>query len=193
MYCGNEVEGKQTSACLILYDNYENAEKLGEKKAKKIIQLAGAKIEEPTYASPVGSHGTSPGSSSSLTDKSCHFLVMEKNEFHEFQCDSADMKVHWLKLLTLLAMFPYSVIPEEPQLNPISESFRAKLDPKLYGAGECVWLVVVGGQLTQKLINLILPLNVINAPYSYNPPPPYCFGPPNLKLVLPKSSRLLRW
>jgi hypothetical protein len=142
VYCGNEVEGKQTSACLILYDNYENAEKLGEKKAKKIIQLVGAKIEEPTYASPVGSHGTSPGSSSSLTDKSCHFLVMEKNEFHEFQCDSADMKVHWLKLLTLLAMFPYSVIPEEPQLNPISESFRAKLDPKLYGA-DSAWAVYI--------------------------------------------------
>ena len=52
-----------------------------------------------------------------------------------------------------------------------------------------VWLVVVGGQLTQKLINLILPLNVINgAPYSNNPPPPYWFGPPNLELFLPKSS-----
>ena len=135
MYCGNDVEGKQTSACLILYDNYENVEKLGEKKAKKIIDLASAKIEEPTCASPVGSHGTSPRSSSSLTDKSCRFLVMETNGVHEFQCASADMKVQWLKLLTRLAMFPYSVIPEEPQLNP-----ESKLDPKLYGGGE--WCVV---------------------------------------------------
>ena len=141
MYCGNEIEGKQTSACLTLYENYENAEKLGEKKAKKIIQLAGAKIEEPTYASPVGTHG-SPGSNSLSVEKSSQFLVIEKSEVHEFQCDSGEMKVHWLKLLTLLTMFPYSVIPEEPQLNPISESFRAKLDPKLYGAGVCVHVCV---------------------------------------------------
>ena len=161
MYCGHAVEGQQTSACLILYNNYE---KLGEKKAKKIIQLAGAKIEEPTYTSPVGSHGTSPGSSSSLTDTSCHFLVMEKNEVHEFQCDSADRTVHWLKLLTLLAMFPYSVIPEEPQLNPISESFRAKLNPKLYGAGE--WCVVGCGwwSINTETNQLNPPLNVINVP-----------------------------
>ena len=141
MYCGNEIDGKQTSACITLYENYENAEKLGEKKAKKIIQLAGAKIEEPTYVSPVGSHG-SPGANSSSAEKASQLLVIEKNEVHELQCDSSETKVHWLKLLTLLTMFPYSVIPEEPQLNPISESFRAKLDPKLYGAGECVWLIV---------------------------------------------------
>ena len=155
------MEGKQTSACLILY---ENAANLGEKTAKKILQLAGAKIKEPTYASPVGSHGTSPGASSSVTDTSCHFLVMEKNEVHEFQCDSAAMKVHWLKLLTLLAMFPYSVIPEEPQLNPISESFRAKLNSKLYGAGE--WCVVGCGwwSLNTETNQLDPPLNVIKCP-----------------------------
>ena len=111
VHSGNERDGQQTSACLIVYKNYE---KLGEKKAIKIIQLAGAKIKEPTYASPVGSHG-SPGS------KSSQFLVIEKNKVHELRCDSGEMKVHWLKLLTLLTMFPYSVIPEEPQLNPFSK------------------------------------------------------------------------
>ena len=30
----------------------------------------------------------------------------------------------------------YSAIPEEPKADPISESFRAMVDPNLYGAGE---------------------------------------------------------
>lgn len=122
---------------MAIYDNYEHVEKLGEKnkKPKKVIQLLGAKIEEPTYASPVGSHGTSPSSSGLTADKECQFLVILTSEVSEFRCDSADTKVHWIKLLTLLTMFPTSAIPEEPRSNPIRESFRYKLDPKIYGAG----------------------------------------------------------
>lgn len=135
MHCGSDVDGKTQSACIAIYDNYDQVEKIGEKtkKPKKVIQLQGAKIEEAMYASPVGSHGTSPSSSN---QSSCLFLVILTNEVSEFRSDSPDTKVHWLKLLTLLAMFPYSPIPEEPRSNPISESFRYKLDPKSYGAGE---------------------------------------------------------
>lgn len=134
MFCGSDVDGKRQSACIAIYDNYEQVEKIGEKnkKPKKVIQLQGAKIEEPMYASPVGSHGTSPTSSN---QSSCQFLVILTNEVNEFQSDCSDTKVHWLKLLTLLAMFPHSAIPEEPRSNPIRESFRYKLDPKNYCAG----------------------------------------------------------
>lgn len=135
VFCGSENDGQTHSACLALYDEYERVEKLGEKKPKKVIQLVGAKIEEPTYVSPVGSHGSSPSSSSQSTNKSCQFLVMLTNEVNEFQADSGDTQIHWIKLLTLLTMFPHSVIPEEPSSNPISGSFRYKLDPKTYGAG----------------------------------------------------------
>ena len=48
---------------------------------KKIIQLAGAKIEEPTYTSPVGS----PGVNSSSAEKSSQLLVIEKQEVHELR------------------------------------------------------------------------------------------------------------
>lgn len=134
VYCGSDVEGKTQSACIAIYDNYDQVERIGEKtkKPKKVIQLYGAKIEEPMYASPVGSNGTSPSSSN---QSACQFLVILTNEVNEFRSDSSDTKVHWLKLLTLLAMFPHSAIPEEPRSNPISESFRYKLDPKAYGAG----------------------------------------------------------
>ena len=134
VFCGSENDGKLHSACMALYDNYENVERAGDKKPKKIIQLVGAKVEEPTYASPVGSQG-SPGSGGTPLEKACQFLVIHSNEVNEFRSESGDMKVHWLKLLTLLTMFPYSVIPEEPSSNPISEGFRYKLDPKSYGAG----------------------------------------------------------
>ena len=137
MYCGSVNDSKQHSACLALYDDYERVEMAGEKKPKKIIQLVGAKIEEPTYASPVGSNG-SPGSGGTPPDRVCQFLVILPNETHDFQCQSTDMKVHWFKLLTLLTMFPHSVIPEEPSTNPISEVFRYKLDAKAYCAGVCV-------------------------------------------------------
>ena len=134
VFCGSENDGKQYSACMALYDNYENVERAGDKKPKKVIYLLGAKIEEPTYSSPVGSQG-SPGSGGTPLEKACQFLVIHSNEVNEFRSESGDMKVHWLKLLTLLTMFPYSVIPEEPSANPISEGFRYKLDPKSYGAG----------------------------------------------------------
>ena len=100
-------------------------------------------MEEPTYSSPVGSQGSSPRLNSTALEKACQFLVIQPDEVHEFRSDSGDMKVHWLKLLTLLAMFPHSVIPQEPSSNPISEGFRYKLDPKSYGAGVCLCVVCV--------------------------------------------------
>ena len=63
------------------------------------------------------------------------FQIATPNETHEFRTDSENDRLRWMKLLGLLVMFPYSTIPEEPQNNPIKESFRCKLDPTQYGAG----------------------------------------------------------
>ena len=134
VFCGRENNGKLHSSCMALYDNCENVEQAGDKKPKKIIQLVDAKIEEQAYWTPVRSQG-SPGSGGTLLEKACQFLVIHPNEVNEFRSESGGMKVHWSKLLTLLTMFPYSVIPEEPSSNPISERFRYKVDPKSYGAG----------------------------------------------------------
>ena len=137
VYCGSDSEGKRYPACLAIYDNYERIEKAGEKKPKKTLSLLGAKIEEPTYASPVGSQGSaSPGANGTAFEKACQFLVISPNEVNEFRSESGDMKVHWLKLLTLLTMFPHSVIPEEPSINPINEGFKCKLVANNYGAGK---------------------------------------------------------
>ena len=151
MYCGSVNDGKQHSACLALYNDYERVEMAGDKKPKKILQLVGAKIEEPTYASPVGSNG-----SPTPPDKACQFLVILAKETHGFQCQSTDLKVHWFKLLTLLTMFPHSVIPEEPSTNPISEVFRYKLDAKAYRAGVCVFVRGVCALMTLLLSMRIL-------------------------------------
>ena len=144
MFCGSESEDKsedkRNSACLALYKDYEKVDKIGENKPEKVIQLhvhvVGAKIEEPAVVSPVGSHGTPP-SSSSISEKTHQFLVIKSSEVSEFRADCESTKLHWMKLLILLTMFPHSVIPAEPTSNPISESFRSKLDAKAYGAGEC--------------------------------------------------------
>ena len=108
-------------------------------KPKKVIDLCGAKIEESGIISPVGSANTisaSP-SSGSLSGAQCHqFVVILSSESNEFRADAENTKLHWVKLLTLLTMFPYSVIPEEPKSNPISEGFRVKLDPRNFNAGK---------------------------------------------------------
>ena len=134
VFCGSESGDKRNSACLALYEDYE---KIGEKKPKKVIQLVGAKIEEPAVVTPVGSHGTPPSSSSIQSEKTHQFMVILSSEVSEFRADCESTKLHWMKLLTLLTMFPHSVIPPEPTSNPISESFRYKLDAKAYGAGAC--------------------------------------------------------
>jgi len=131
--CGKTVEGKKTSACVLLCEEYEKVEKNGP-KPKKVIELFGAKVEEAAVSSPVGSHGTPPNTGS--LPMAHQFLVIQSSEVNEFRADSENTMHHWVKLLTLLTMFPYSVIPEEPTSNPISEAFRAKLDAKRFGAGE---------------------------------------------------------
>ena len=110
MFCGSESEDKsedkRNSACLALYKDDEKVDRIGENKPKKVIQLVGAKIEEPAVVSPVGSHGT-PSSSSSISEKTHQFLVIKSSEVGKFRADCESTKLHWMKLLTLLTMFPH--------------------------------------------------------------------------------------
>ena len=78
----------------------------------------------------------SPGSNGKLLEKLCQFRVVHHNGIDEFCSESGHIKVNWLELLELLILYPYSVIPEELKVNPISEGFRCKLDPKAHGTGK---------------------------------------------------------
>ncbi len=63
------------------------------------------------------------------------FVIVVQNDTFEFRTDSENERLRWVKLLGLLVMLPYSVIPEEPGSNPIKHSLRAKQDLQWYGAG----------------------------------------------------------
>ena len=161
--CGSSAPKKQLSAQLQLFEDYEKVEKRGQ-KAKRTVELGNAKVSAVSTGSSTGSQTNSPASATGVntspfpspsprnsltlsTSPSIHslslqesstshtFQVITSNETHEFRTETENDRLRWVKLLGLLVMFPYSVIPEEPQSNPIKESFRCKLDPAQYGAG----------------------------------------------------------
>jgi len=71
-------------------------------------------LSTPPNVQSLGTQGTTSHS----------FQIATPNEMHEFCTDSKNDCLRWMKLLGLLVMFPYSTIPEEPQNNPIKESFH---------------------------------------------------------------------
>ena len=160
-YCGAVdagANGKSAVAQLTLNDDYEKVEKPGQ-KPKSMIPLEGAKIDYggSAYSSPSrmsaspspSPHGSLGGSGSGLIIGSgsgsgtissggnmCAFTVITQNgETHEFMTESENDRLRWVKLLTLLVMFPYSTIPDEPKNMPIKDSLRSRLDPEKYNAG----------------------------------------------------------
>ena len=123
-------------------------------KPKSVIPLEGAKIDcggsaypslSRMSASPSPSpHGSLGGSGSGIVVGSggtilsggsmCAFTVITQNgEMHEFMTESENDRLRWVKLLTLLVMFPYSTIPDEPK-NMLSIHCRS-MDPEKYQAG----------------------------------------------------------
>ena len=64
-------------------------------------------------------------------------IVTKNGDIHEFLSESENDRLRWVKMLTILIMFPYSTftIPDKPTNKPIKESLRSQLDPKRYGAG----------------------------------------------------------
>ncbi len=145
------------SAQIHVCEDYEKMGKPGS-KPKNSIKLDGAKIESSSSTPPT-SHTNSPAygsttlavngglklSSSPASLPSSQngtpgdyyaFIVATSNgEVHEFRTDTENERLRWVKLLQLLVMYPYSIIPEEPETNPISNRFRQTLEAKQYGAG----------------------------------------------------------
>ena len=162
---GANSNGKAAVAQLTLNEDYEKVEKPGQ-KPKSMIPLEGAKIDcsylsggtiysnpsrlsaspspSPHSSSLGGSGGgiiSGSGSGSGTVSSGSMYafsIITQNGDVHEFLSESENDRLRWVKLLQLLLMFPYSTIPDEPTGQPIKESFRAKLDPKKYNAGECV-------------------------------------------------------
>ena len=63
-------------------------------------------------------------------------LLLTSGEAVELFADTREQQLQWVQYLNLLAMFPYSPIPEEPRNNPIRSSLRSKLNPSKYEAGQ---------------------------------------------------------
>lgn len=63
-------------------------------------------------------------------------IVLNHGEVLEFFLETQEDQKQWMKRLGLLLMFPYSPIPEEPSPTAVNESFKAKLNPRDYGAGQ---------------------------------------------------------
>ena len=65
-------------------------------------------------------------------------LLLQTGEAVELYAEAKEEQQLWIKHLNLLAMYPYSPLPEEPRVCPIKESFRARLNPAKFDAGESV-------------------------------------------------------
>ena len=159
-YCGLE-DSKSPAAQILLFEDYE---KLGQ-KPKNTIKLESAKIDSsyspnPSYTSTIASpHGgvrlsaspsgySSSGSGSGIIGSDSgsgvvggnHIfsVITKSNDVHEFRTETENERLHWVKLLQLLIMYPRSIIPEEPKANPIKESIRSRLETKQYGASKFI-------------------------------------------------------
>ena len=121
-YCGST---SQHSAQLQLFEHSDEEIIKKGQKPKKCIELASAKIDDVFSL-----HNTR------LQNIISHvFYITTPVEMHEFCTESGYQHQRWMRRLRFLVKFPYSAIPEEPQSNPIKESFCCKLDPTQYGAG----------------------------------------------------------
>ena len=113
-------------------------------KPKKIISLIDINQPGVQTGSPCTSLSSSPGNavifgtSPSSNGISLHpfQLVLRTGEVFEFFAESPEDQRQWVKRLGLLLMFPHSPIPEEPTNSPIKDTFRARLNPADYKAGE---------------------------------------------------------
>ena len=152
---------KTICAQIQVYDDYEKIDKPGS-KPKNMIRLEGTKIESsylasnsnsPAYSSTIaspqsGAMRISESPSTSLESSSSQggtlngsdmyiFMITTTNgDSHEFKTENESERLRWVKLLQLLVMYPFSIIPEEPKTNPIKDSFRNSLEAKQYEAGE---------------------------------------------------------
>ena len=120
-------------------------------KPKTCIKLEGAKIESscsspsssntnfPAYSSAIASPQGAPSPSTSLhngvQDLYSFTVTTASGEVHEFRIEAESERLRWVKILQLLVIYPYSQIPEEPNTNPIKDSFRQSLEAKQYNAG----------------------------------------------------------
>lgn len=131
---------------------YEEVNKTYQ-KPKKVIVLT--EINQPGVqsGSPCMSLSSSPGNGTIFaTSPSSNGaplwpfqVVLRTGEVLEFFAESPEDQRQWVKRLGLLLMFPFSPIPEEPVTSPIKDSFRARLDPKEYRAGEYHMLANMNG------------------------------------------------
>lgn len=110
-------------------------------KPKKVISLTDVNQPGVQSGSPCSSLSSSPGNAafSSSPSNSTGLLypfqvLLKSGEIFEFFAELPEDQRQWVKRLSLLFMFPSSPIPEEP-INPIKDSFRAKLNPADYRAG----------------------------------------------------------
>ena len=70
-------------------------------------------------------------------------LLLQTGEAVELYAEAKEEQQLWIKHLNLLAMYPYSPLPEEPRVCPIKESFRARLNPTNFDAGELLYTAIV--------------------------------------------------
>lgn len=102
-------------------------------------------VSPPNSASSGSGSGSGlVGSGSGTVASSVHsFSVITKNgEINEFRTETENERIRWVRLLQLLVMFPFSLIPDEPRTNPIKDTFRLRLDAVKYGASKFLFKVV---------------------------------------------------
>ena len=162
-FCGTSVV---FPAQIQIFKNIGSIGKSGSKQKKGSINLENAVIEsqrknaltvtkEPhSHDSAVDQHhgviyvsamnpvyrSTSQANLTLGTESFKFTVATGRGELHEFYPDTEKERIKWMELLQLLIQYPHSWIPEEPDFDPIKESFQKSLDAKLYNAGKLVSL-----------------------------------------------------
>lgn len=139
--------GGNTCAQVLIFEDNENLQK-SKFKPKISINLDGAEISCPSStssdsASKLAEKRESGVSVSSSCDYFSFSITLGDGAVHTFYANSDNERLRWIKLLKLLATYPFSPIPKEPKVNPIKDSFRRSLDTKQYGAGKLNFYLIL--------------------------------------------------
>ena len=128
-YCGTKEHSARLTICRIQNPRLQHSE-------EKVVRLKHARLGHASFESP---DSTTEGEPQSLS-KNEFQLITHSDGTLEFRLESDLKCLEWVKVLTILTMYPNVYMPWETQ-NPVT--FHSKPDPYMYGSGKLCDMFVI--------------------------------------------------
>ena len=128
-YCGTKDHSARVTICRIQNPRLQQSE-------EKAVRLKHARLGHTSFESL---DATPEGEPQSQSKNEFH-LITHSNETLEFRLESDLKCLEWVKVLTILIMYPNVYMPWEIQ-NPVT--FHSKPDPYVYGSGKLCDVFVI--------------------------------------------------